>query len=115
MAAAETVPGESMVKESEMDIKILECVECKGLFSLNDVQARLFFVDTVTCRGCYEKFQAMNSFVSCFGKPRSLHYAGYSATDPRCTLYCQDRKVCRQFVIQKLKAEKQSKSGKESE
>lgn len=115
MAAAEEVPGEPMVTESVNNIRILECVRCRELFSLNDAQAGLFFIDTVTCRRCYEELQKMKSFGSCFGKPGSARYAGYFANDPECTLYCQDRKVCRQFVIEKLKAEKLLKLKKASQ
>ena len=73
---------------AEEALRLLQCVECGGKFSLAAVREGRFYVPTMTCRACYQRLEA--SPASCFGK----EHAPGSA---ECRLHCLDRAVCSNF------------------
>ena len=88
--------------------KLLECVECAGMYSGFDVQQGQFFVTTMVCLDCYQRMQRAPYHVSCFGKPTvttdgKVHH-GYDADARECRLECPDRFICRVLVKRKIPA-----------
>ena len=85
----------------EADVKLLECVQCAGRFSLESIRSGRFFVGPITCRTCFRELQ--NSPDSCFGKEKTNTQEGFSAEDAECRLHCIDRVVCAQIVKENKK------------
>ena len=100
-----TMLGNSDIMELgiEADVRVLECVECRGQFTLSAIRDGRYYVDTTTCRTCYLKMQRASSELSCFGKPKRLKQEGYSDKDVECRIHCRDRKECRQFIEKRSK------------
>jgi sigma-70-like protein len=73
---------------TEESLRVLECVECRGTFSIAAIREGRYFASTMTCRACHRKM--LQSAESCFGKE-------YSETDLACQLHCPDRVVCKEF------------------
>lgn len=87
-----------MISEGgEEALRLLQCTECGGKFSIGAIRDQRFYVDSMTCRACYKGMQQTPSEVSCFGKPKSLDAEGYAAADNECRLHCRDRTVCAKF------------------
>lgn len=106
------------IEVSAMEAKVLQCIECDRKFNLQDVRDENFFVDTSTCKKCYLKLAALPATVSCFGKEKLVYESksklggtkvieGFSANDVECTLHCQDRVVCRQFIQEKTMSDEE--------
>jgi Sigma-70 region 2 len=84
--------------DTDIDIRVLECVECAGQFPLSALRDGRFVVETSTCRRCYKALQKSSPAKSCFGKFKSPTTEGYSEADAECRLHCRDRRVCRQYA-----------------
>lgn len=76
--------------DTEAGLRILECVECEGTFTIAAIREGRFHVETMTCRTCYKKLKALPAGLSCFGKGEK-----YSEADASCRIHCKDRKVCK--------------------
>lgn len=101
------------IEVSTMEAKLLQCIECDLRFSLKDLQAGKYIAETSTCMKCYEKLAALPVTVSCFGREKREYVGsdgvkkvieGYSAADTECTVHCQDRTVCKNFIKKEIKA-----------
>lgn len=92
-----------MSEGAEESIRLLECVECGGQFSIAAIRENRFFVSTMTCKACYRKLQRSPSDVSCFGKVKTLKHEGRSDDDIECKLHCPDRAVCSDFTKGRIK------------
>lgn len=88
----------SMSEQTEEAIRLLECTECHGKFSIAAIREERFFVSSMMCHVCHREMQRMSPEVSCFGKVKDSTHEGYSTADPECVIHCRDRKVCRQFI-----------------
>lgn len=86
-----------MSLETEAALRILECVGCKGTFTIAAIREGRFHVGTMTCRTCYRELKKLPSILSCFGKVQTDKRQGYSEEDTACKVHCQDRKQCVQF------------------
>lgn len=88
-----------MISEgAEESIRLLQCTECGGKFSIAAIRENRFYVDSMTCGACYRAMQKSPPVVSCFGKPKSPESEGYSASDVECSMHCRDRAVCKRFI-----------------
>lgn len=90
--------GVTMVPGLDIDARVLECIECRGQFSLRDVRSGKFVADTLTCSNCYKQMAEAPAEISCFGKPKTDKHEGYSEKDIECRLLCMDRNACKQHL-----------------
>lgn len=83
--------------------KVLECVTCSRLFSLEDVLNGLYQLQTLVCSYCYARMQALPYEKSCFGKPMAVaggrRLYGYDPDARECREECPDRELCRQVFL----------------
>ena len=84
---------------TEQSLRILECVSCRGLLTIDDIRNRRYFVSSMMCYKCHREQQKDPD--SCFGKVKTKKREGYSKRDVECQIHCPDRKVCRQFTTKK--------------
>lgn len=89
---------------------VLQCVECFGKYSAEDVKQGLFFATTMVCKECYLARQNQPHSLSCFGKTTLAKNGrivglGYDISAPECSGECPDRFICRAFLSSKGKAE----------
>ena len=85
-----TLGNEVMLSSrSDAKLRVLECVQCSGRFTLGDVGAKRFYVEAMTCRSCYRELAAKPSTLSCFG--------AYDSEAIECTMHCFDRQACREI------------------
>ena len=94
--AAETALGEN-------DIKVLECIACREMFSLGDVRTGHYSATSLTCHQCLVKLYEGTDGVSCFGRLKVVNNnktvtEGYSVADAECRLHCRDRAACKKFI-----------------
>lgn len=82
---------------ADTDARVLECLECKGRFTLSQVADGTYHVGTSTCRSCFHKLY--KSKESCFGRRKTARREGYSESDVECQLHCMDREACRQYIL----------------
>jgi hypothetical protein len=90
-------------KLGEDDVKVLECVTCRGMFSLGDVRTGNYSVTSLTCHACLKKLYEESDSSSCFGRMKVVYNnktatEGYSEADTECRLHCRDRAACRKFI-----------------
>ena len=78
---------------AENKLRCLECIRCRGKFTLTDVREGIYYLEPGVCRSCYKFMQADPG--TCFGKVHSKAQEGFQATDTACRLHCPDREVCR--------------------
>lgn len=90
------VRGGMISEGAEESIRLLQCTECGGRFSINAIRENRFYVDSMTCGACYRAMQKSPPEVSCFGKPKGPT-EGYSEADMECTMHCRDRVACKRF------------------
>jgi hypothetical protein len=79
---------------------LLWCLLCGKRFSIADANDGQYFAETGICRSCYQKLQKDRS--TCFGKidvgvPEG-RVLGYDEAAIECREFCEDRKICQQFV-----------------
>lgn len=70
----------------DMDVRVLECTECRGSFPLAAIRGGRFVAQTMTCVSCYSGLQ--QSTLACFGKQ-------YDPAAIECRVHCRDRHVCK--------------------
>lgn len=90
--------GVMIVSGLDMQARVLECIECRGQFALEDVKGGRFHAETMTCGKCYRRMQGLEPAISCFGKLKTDEHQGYSEKDIECRLHCMDRKACKQHL-----------------
>jgi len=78
------------------DKKLLWCLLCSQKFSVEDVQAGKYVIETGICMGCYKDLQ--KSITTCFGKTTTGKRWGYDEETVECSRFCPDKEVCRSFV-----------------
>lgn len=83
--------------------KVIECAVCSVRYSLRDVDAGDFQIDTLVCSACYRKMQLMDYSKSCFGKPTKRTpggrvYWGFDPAADECSHLCPDRAACRRVM-----------------
>lgn len=89
--------------ESDAKLRVLDCVGCRGRFTIGDVYEDRFVVDTMTCSKCYRGMASESSALSCFGS--------WNRGDTACRLHCLDRVQCKHFKENSMSA-KSDKTGK---
>src|SRR5215471_12629066 len=97
---------------TEMDARVLQCIDCQGRFALAAIRSGRYIAETMTCRSCYQKMREKEPAESCFGKIKTSDHEGYSEQDVECSLHCKDRKVCRQFISEERSLMKEKKTRK---
>jgi hypothetical protein len=90
-------------KLGEDDVKVLECIACRGMFSLGDVRAGRYSATSLTCHQCLVKLYEETDGSSCFGRLKVVQNnktvtEGYSEADAECRLHCRDRAACKRFI-----------------
>lgn len=81
---------------------LLECLLCRNKFTVDAVQQKQYFLETLICAACYKKGQKLPASVWCFGKLAAKNSPGYSEENVECVQICPDKKICKSFV-RKLK------------
>ncbi len=76
--------------------QLLQCIDCNGRFSILDVMAGKYVVETGICASCYRLRQKHPD--TCFGKKTKGRKLGYDETEIECQEFCADRHVCKKFV-----------------
>lgn len=97
---------EGVVKAStadEEDMKVLECRDCRGRFSLRDAREGRYSPTSLACTSCLDKLAASGPEKSCFGRKKVVGLdrtvtEGYSEADTECRLHCPDRVACRRRI-----------------
>jgi hypothetical protein len=92
----------------EDDAKVLECLECRELFSLNDARAGRYSATSLTCSACLRGLHQIGPDNSCFGRRKVVKNGrtaaeGYSEADVECRLHCRDRAACRKYIEEREK------------
>ena len=83
--------------------KILECLLCFERYSVKQILAGEYQLETMICSYCYAKMQQAPYEKSCFGKPSQMingvkKHLGYNPLAPECRERCPDRNVCRRIM-----------------
>ena len=86
----------------EDDAKVLECINCRASFSLNDARKGRYSATSLTCLTCLRELHASGPELTCFGRRKVVKgktvVEGYSEADTECRMHCRDRVACRQFI-----------------
>ena len=84
--------------------KLFRCVLCDTGYTLDELLAGRYIVDTLVCEQCYLDMQSAPYDVSCFGKPTLIvmpsrrRKLGYDVSAIECAAHCPDRDVCPMFL-----------------
>jgi len=93
-------------KSKDEDVKVLECITCRGMSSLADARAGRYSATSLTCLSCLKKLYATGPENSCFGRLKVVDNnrtvtEGFSEADAECRLHCRDRAACKRFIEEK--------------
>lgn len=89
--------------DAETESGGVECLLCMERYTKADIEAGLYWIETLVCSKCYAKMQQSSHPVSCFGKPTFIlengkRLYGYNGCVEPCKSVCPDRKICRRIV-----------------
>ena len=63
----------STVSIGHEDAKVLECLDCRGMFSLNDARQGRYSATSLTCAPCLKKLSSPESQSTCFGRRKVVN------------------------------------------